>query len=383
MTRIRWREAHAPAEKAARALWGVALLGLASHACANMSGGTASADGGSFAPKNEAASPADQPSAGPTDRDRDPERDAADVRSDGSGSAERSPADSAANEPKDGALDRRADVPMVADGAAEAGLRFTFQAISDTHISANKYPDFTQHFIDLLQEVATIDPTSSALVISGDITELGSEADYDAFVSLMKANPHPPTYYAIGNHDVRGQPGGYAEAVARFKAKTGMPGVYHDRWISDHHFIFIGTEQDLKDDAFLSATQLKWLRERLADRASPGKPIFLFCHQAIPGTVAKGNGILQGTELKALLAEYPQTVFITAHSHSPVETPGNLFNQQQGIMVNDGASAYVGGDRSRSEGLFLAVYGDRIEIRGRDFQAKKWVWNATVKLPVK
>ena len=44
-------------------------------------------------------------------------------------------------------------------------------------------------------------------------------------------------------------------------------------WVDGYHFIVLNTEWDIKDRAYISPEQLKWLDKTMAENADPSKPI--------------------------------------------------------------------------------------------------------------
>lgn len=263
--------------------------------------------------------------------------------------------------------------------AADTSYKFSFMVISDIHT-----PNYNSSLTDALKESAT--HNCSALCVVGDLTNNGTDEQYDQLMSIMNSNPHPPAYYVVGNHDVRWLAGGYTEAQNRFLAKTGMPGMYYDQWIKGYHFIFLATEQDLKDQAYLSDTQLSWLDSKLADQAAADKPTFVFLHQPLVNTIrgtyptdgygqSYPDGVVQDTALKGILAKYPQTILLTGHTHYAV-TNTNLYDTMYCNMINDGAIV-------RDQGMIVDVYNNRVVIKGRNFATGKTLasWTVNYSLP--
>lgn len=96
---------------------------------------------------------------------------------------------------------------------------------------------------------------------------------------------------------------------------------YFDTWINDYHFITLNTEQDLKDNAYLSNEQLDWLKEVIKEKSSIDKPIFIQIHQTFAGTADHESLDLIGEQeeaLKEILKDYPQAVIFTGHVHNGI-----------------------------------------------------------------
>jgi len=188
----------------------------------------------------------------------------------------------------------------------------------------------------------------------------------------------------MGNHDVRWQAGGWAEALERYLRYNGeymgdhggRP--YFDHWINGYHFIAMNTEKDLKDDAYLSDEQLGWLEQKLGEEAEPGKPIFLVLHQPLRNThpLSSQSGVnvgAQSDKLKGILAKYPQTVFFTGHIHngfgySPIVDEG------YGVLVDVPSMAYNNrGYSGNAVCYYVNVYENGIKLRARDFASEIWM----------
>lgn len=272
---------------------------------------------------------------------------------------------------------------------AQAPL-FTFNVISDVHCGESPREDV--RFLAALEDLGRANPKAAALCVVGDLVETSTEANYDRFNACLAKVPHPPVYAVLGNHDVRWLKGGYPEAIERFKRRTGMPGAYFDRWIEGHHFIFLGTDEDLKDAASLGPVQLAWLEARLAERAERTKPIFVFLHQPLVRTTAGTypedgytteypDGVVQDAQLRNVLGRYPQVLFFTGHTHATVESPEEVHRKTGFACVNTAATAYTIGKGAASQGLCVDVYRNKVVVKGRSFAERAWSTSATIALP--
>ncbi len=173
--------------------------------------------------------------------------------------------------------------------------------------------------------------------------------------------------------------------MARFAEGTGEAAPYHDHWLGGYHFIFLGSESPHPKDCDLSAGQLEWLRERLAEEASASKPIFVFLHQPLKDTVSGSmeeqgwHGVNQDAELKRVLAAYPQAILFSGHTHWQLEAKRMVCDGQgrQPSMFNASSVAYLWTDSDEhltgSEGLQVEIYADRVVVRGRDFVRRAWI----------
>lgn len=279
--------------------------------------------------------------------------------------------------PNNLALSTSINVTVLASTAPDKdnSYKFSFMAISDTH--AGVQGDKNDVMLNNALQDAVGNNVKSVNVV-GDLTQNGTDAQYNTLMTTMNKYPQLDSNYVLGNHDVRWL-GGFETAEDRFLSHTGMPGVYFDKWIEGYHFIYLATETDDKDSAYLSDTQLKWLEEELAENASLDKPIFLFLHQPLDNTVYEEypfdpyqSDEVQDQKLKDIIGKYPQSVLTTGHIHYPLTLPGTFYNKQYFTMMRDGAITDSG------QGLILDVYADRVVIHGRDFSEKSTVTTWTI-----
>ena len=183
----------------------------------------------------------------------------------------------------------------------------SFQVLSDVHIDGSDDNNKSrQNLIDALEDISVLDPTSSAVMFPGDITDSGSEAQYESFYDIIEKYNFTKSIIALGIHDVRwlcssddrNEPGAnvptckygtspFKERYLKYNTPY-MDGttdeLYFDTWINDYHFITLNTEKDLKDNAYLSNEQLNWLKDVIKEGAHKDKPIFIQIHQTFTDT---------------------------------------------------------------------------------------------------
>jgi Icc protein len=292
-----------------------------------------------------------------------------------------------------------------------------FPVISDIHVQW-WHEESHRKFSAALRDLNGINPNADTLVINGDLTN-GMPSDYAKLQELMNANPHPKNvYYTMGNHeyykawfDANGWwspstfPNGETEqaSISRFLQLTGQQHVYYDKMIKGYQFIFLGSEQYRQsdpanlEDAWLSQQQLDWLAQTLRKGAESGKPIFVFLHQPLPYTVAgtsfcctNNRAVVQHEQLKRILSEYPQVIFFSGHTHWELRLPDTLVRDKF-TMVNsssvvqpwtdDGNGGEMLAGPDESEGLYVEVYEDKVQIKGRDFYRQRWIPEAQFTVP--
>lgn len=293
----------------------------------------------------------------------------------------------------------------------------TFPVLSDVHVQASDAASQNK-FKAALNDLYAIRPQADALVLNGDSTD-GKPQDYALLSRLMRQLPHPDnTFYTIGNHEYykawynanskwspESFPNGETEAasIERFLAFTGKTNVYYDETVKGYHFIFLGSERyqqsdpNYNEDAYLSAEQLAWLKQTLAKDTDPRKPVFIFLHQPLPGTVAGTDywaytrSVIQYKELTDILRQYPQTVFFSGHTHWDLTLPGMVsrkaFTAVNTSSVNEPYTLDANGYETEmpaeaSQGVVVELYEDRLIVKGRDFYGKRWIPEAEHVIPL-
>ncbi len=272
----------------------------------------------------------------------------------------------------------------------------SFQVLSDVHIEGkSENLETVKIFKDALQDIRYLDPDSSAIMIPGDFTNGGSTEQYESFFDLIEKYSSTNPLVALGNHDVRwlcdsedrNEAGlriptcklgtspfadRYLKGNKKYMGDVKEGQLYFDKWIDGYHFITLNTEQDLKDQAYLSNEQLDWLEKVIAEDASATKPIFLQIHQAFEGTAEHEELDLIGGEseirLKQILKNYPQSVIFTGHIHNGIDLI-DVYHKEYGYVVDVPCFWYSSyGSNKNQVGYQVDVNGENIKIRLRDYE---------------
>lgn len=127
------------------------------------------------------------------------------------------------------------------------------------------------------EEIAAIDP--AAVVVKGDLTDGGTQPEYDAFVACYQGAFGERLVQVRGNHD--GYHGATFAAIPTQLVE--LPGVrlaVIDTTIAGHHTGQVGAEQ------------IAWLRDVGADAERDGMPVLLFGHHHpwAPGSRTRHDG---------------------------------------------------------------------------------------------
>ncbi len=270
----------------------------------------------------------------------------------------------------------------------EEGLA-EFVVLSDTHVPSSTTDSSALIFIDALEDVKTYFPRVKAIVNPGDFSCDGYENEFKAYFDIIGQYDSDLVFMnALGNHDVRWK-SGWNEIYDRYMRYNGKymeetdGAVYFDRWVDGYHFIVLNTEWDLKDRAYISDAQLKWLDETMAEGAEDGKPIFITMHQALRDTYWNSNDWDDGVQdfaLKEVLRKYPQTIMFTGHIHNGlgklevVETDYGTMVDIPSFRSND-----YGNGRGQI-GYHVTIYEDKVQLSMRDYKADEWLpeYNYTI-----
>lgn len=279
----------------------------------------------------------------------------------------------------------------------------TFQVLSDIHIEAD---DKASHRLlrNALEDYHTLAPDSKLMVLNGDLTG-GMERDYEVLSGILSSFPHPPLHAVMGNHDyyqIWRQPDGSwntkrlnpnwssNQAKKLFLKYFPYKQVYHETRINGFQFIFLGSESYRDDhpetfeNAYLSNAQLAWLEKRLKtktwEKKDSRKPVFVFLHQPLPFTLEgtdKELGVTQHKQLKAILDQHPEVIFITGHTHYDAAKT-KQFIHDKFVMAGCGSVRRTFGANNepvhpvRSQSLTIDVTEKEVIFRVRDHTKKEW-----------
>jgi 3',5'-cyclic AMP phosphodiesterase CpdA len=283
-----------------------------------------------------------------------------------------------------------------------------FAAISDIHIlSSDPAPMKLQTALeDLLTKQ---DPPLDLIVLNGDLGD-GTPEDYEAISQILrtvrtstgKTTPIVPT---IGNHEfykafhepisrawnAETFPNQETDALAqqRFLAFAERDTIYTDYYINGYHFIFLGSEKsrmsdpNIVDAAYLSETQLTWLKAKISENLTPGKPVFVFLHQPVFSSQSqaktKYNLVVQQQELAKILQSVPNVVLFVGHLHIALGTP-DAYVKDTFHMFNSASVSRVRQKADASQGLVVDVNEGVVKVQGREFLKHEWISEAKYKL---
>lgn len=289
----------------------------------------------------------------------------------------------------------------VNDGFKSRQNDVRFAVISDIHILASETAPmkFRTALDDLLMNQQ---PPLNLVVINGDLGD-GTPKDYQMINQILRSvrtstGKTTPIVPLIGNHefykayhdpnsnvwnaDTFPNQDTDPLAVQRFLTFAERDKVYTDHYINGYHFIFLGSEKsrmsdpDISDAAFLSEAQLTWLRTKISENLTPGKPVFVFLHQPVFSSASpaktKYHLVVQQEELAKILQSVPNVVLFVGHLHIQLGSPDS-FVQDIFTMFNDSSASRVRQAPEASQGLIVEVKDGVLNVKGRDFLLHEWL----------
>ena len=235
-----------------------------------------------------------------------------------------------------------APVPEMAQDDFVPVMRFV--ATSDTHIETlgdtgcrrlSAMMNTAYAISDADEDYKNLD----AVVFSGDLTDNGKRKSFYAFAATSDSVIREGTQRLAVVAKAHDSYTFSKNSLKVFKDVTGQESDFH-RVIGGFHFIGVSRSDTLKH---YTKQQVEWLDENIAAavEADPAKPVFVFQHEHVRGTVY-GSSKTDGWGLDTftdVLKKYPQVIHISGHSHFPANDPRAVW-QGEFTAINDGGLAY-------------------------------------------
>ncbi len=292
----------------------------------------------------------------------------------------------------------------------EDEILLNFAAISDIHMT----DEFAR--VQVLKcglwDMDHAQDELDALVLTGDLTDHGLAEQYE---NLKKAfEPYSPAkeiLMVVGNHDTwTDDDDRYEPAKENFikysKEITGreLTECYYTTEINGYTFIVMASE-GTRTSAYISDTQLQWLRAEMDKASEKGLPIFVISHWPIAEThglpeswgddepeLLDGSFGDQNYEVEAILKDYENVFMISGHIHNglvnedQVDTYGYASVETYGSLhsINLPSFMYMGirGRVMNGLGYSIEVYEDEVLIRARSFTSGVWYTDYDVTIPI-
>jgi 3',5'-cyclic AMP phosphodiesterase CpdA len=195
--------------------------------------------------------------------------------------------------------------------------------LTDLHVrphgrAANRVSETNMFTQRAFRAVAAFRPRPDAVVITGDLTDCGMEAEYALLAALIRMHLTMPVYVIPGNHDHR-------ENLR--KGLAHLPGVTVDpefvQYVIDVHpvrLVMLDTLVPGASHGILVPSQLEFLDRTLA--VEPAKPTIVAMHHPpfACGVVPMDKiNLRNATDFAAVIARHRQvTQIICGHHHRPI-----------------------------------------------------------------
>ena len=190
---------------------------------------------------------------------------------------------------------------------------------------------------------------------NGDIKNVGGafERPYRFF-----RRKNLPFYAVLGNHDIRTN-NGWDEV--RYRG-FNMQGRYYSFTKGTVQFLALDTNKNAS-----WSEQLVWLEENLARSQAPWKVVF--GHHPVYSSGMHGNTPQLAEKLTPLFSRYGVQLYINGHDHNyertkPIEGTTYLTCGAGAKLRPVGSSDWTADSVSRLSFAAIAVFSDRLEIRG-------------------
>ncbi|KRE65193.1 metallophosphoesterase family protein [Paenibacillus sp. Soil750] len=300
--------------------------------------------------------------------------------------------------------------PAPSEEPLPLGPLMSFFILSDLHVTAgDSLPNKKLRLA--LDDVTQFDGPVDAIMLTGDLTDTGTEVDYKALRAIMNNYKLPPIHGNMGNHDYYtiwinkanswdqdNVPNGKSDAVSReqFKKFMGYTSIYNDFTTNGHSILLLSQEAyvqekpEVGEGAWYSDEQLAWFKGRLGNLYKPGRPLFVMTHQPLPpvGTDGATHQLIRAIQFRETLKPYKNVFVFCGHRHQDFqngtphyiqETFHYFHNASVGRTLN---RAYQQTAQDKAQGIYVQVFADKVVVRGREFSNRTFIEEANWTVPL-
>lgn len=258
-------------------------------------------------------------------------------------------------------------------------VKLSFVTVSDIHVMGDAFTKF--RFESLFKDLSNSDETFNAIVMAGDLTEMGFNCEYKNFFDVLDNQTVTKNLLiATGNHDVR-----YAykknkpiimNKVEEYLGIDTKGESFYSYDINGYTFIVMGSEKQVFERAYISERQLAFLDGELQKATAEGKPAFVVCHQplkethGLPEVWKTGDLGDQSQQVRDVLTKYKNVFYINGHLHDGMyeRSVEKLSDGVYSINLPTYGKTNDFGVKDRGIGYVVEVYDDEILFTGRNFQ---------------
>ena len=198
---------------------------------------------------------------------------------------------------------------------------------------------------DALEE-ALANALAHAIVMAGDLTEMGFNCEYKNFFDVLDNQTVTKNLLiATGNHDVR-----YAykknkpiimNKVEEYLGIDTKGESFYSYDINGYTFIVMASEKQVFERAYISERQLAFLDGELQKATAEGKPAFVVCHQplkkthGLPEVWKTGDLGDQSQQVRDVLTKYKNVFYINGRLKSfPTVFTASIFRHTEKRMIS-------------------------------------------------
>lgn len=282
--------------------------------------------------------------------------------------------------------------------------------ISDLHVSLDD-PQTSRKLKQALDDMKAFNKPIDALVITGDLTDTGSDRDYKELTRILSSYKLPPLGANMGNHDYYTvwinknggwdkdhYPNGKSDAVSReqFMRLMNYKKLYNEMNVKGYTVLLLSQETyiqekpEVGEGAWYSDEQINWFKRRLAEVAKDGKPVFVMTHQPLPPVGQNGgtHQLIRANEFRDILKPYKNVFVMCGHRHQDFTNGTNHYVRETFHYFHNSA---VGRPLSRNfqqdakdhaQGMYVQVYADKVVLRGREFESRTFIDEANWTIPL-
>lgn len=260
-------------------------------------------------------------------------------------------------------------------------VNMSFVALADTHIRPT---GFSPYWLDCgFEDMKNSGIDFDALVIAGDISELGDSLSYELTWESIDKSIFDTVLLATGNHDIRLAYETQTEMIIGKTSEyleTEIDKPYYSYDVEGYTIIVMGSDEWQFEKAIISDEQLQFLDSELERATKDGKPAFVVCHQPLAYThglpeVWKNGDLGEDSQaVKDILMKHENVFFLNGHLHDGIyEKSLEVFSEEQGVYSINlpayGKENDYGPFAQPGLGVYIEVYDDEVIFTARDFRA--------------